>query len=169
MRKLLKEFKAFVSRGNILDMAVGVIIGSSFTAIINSLVNGILYPFLSLLGAEGTKGWITVLRPATETSEAIVIDWGSFVSAIVYFLMVALILFTLVKIVGAARRMIDLRAVIQGKLDKDEPLTVPEERLLRRWQKRDPGNAPKKSAPPAPATPTETERLLGEILDVLKK
>ncbi len=169
MRKLLKEFKTFISRGNILDMAVGVIIGSSFTAIINSLVNGILYPFLSLLGAEGTEGWVTVLRPATETSNAIVINWGSFVSAIVYFLMVAIILFALVKLVAVARRMMDVRANIQEKLNKDEPLTSAEERLLARWRKKDPENAPKKLAPPAPPAPTETERILAEILRTLQE
>ena len=145
------------------------IISGHCIIIINSLVNGILYPFLSLLGAEGTEGWITELRPATETSAAIVIDWGTFVSAIVYFLMVALILFTLVKVVSAARRMIDVRAIIQEKLDNDEPLTVAEEKVLRALEKRDPDNAPKKSEPEAPPTPTETERLLAEILATLQK
>ncbi len=176
MKNLINDFKKFISKGNVLDMAVGVVIGSAFSAIISALVNGILYPLLSLLGTNETNAWVTVLREAqydaagNVIAKAVVIDWGAFVSAIVNFLLIALVLFTIVKFFALARKTMDVKGNIQEKLDKNEPLLPAEERLLRKWQKRDPENAPKKKeeTPPAPPAPTETERLLSEILQTLQ-
>ena len=181
MKTLWADFKKFISKGNVVDMAVGVIIGSAFSAIVNSLVNKILYPLLSLVGAGTTDGWVTVLREATfneageELTAAVVIDWGAFVSAIINFLLIAVVLFTIVKVVAAARRSMDLKLQVQEKLDKGEELSRVEQRLLAKWQKKDPASAPKKKEaappppPPAPPAPTETERLLAEILAELKE
>ena len=181
MKTLFADFKKFISKGNIVDMAVGVIIGSAFSTIVNTLVNKILYPLLSLIGSGTTDGWVTELRPAVtnEAGEivtaAVVLDWGALVSAIINFLLIAVVLFTIVKIVAKARRSMDLKLQIQEKLDKNHDLSRVEARLLAKWQKKDPATAPKKKEaappppPPAPPVPTETERLLGEILAELKE
>lgn len=91
----MKEFKEFVSRGNVMDMAVGVIIGGAFTAIVTSLVNDIFMPLLSLL----TGGFdFTALSIALgEGEEAASLNYGAFLAAIINFLLIALVIFLLVK------------------------------------------------------------------------
>lgn len=87
MKALIKEFKEFISRGNVMDMAVGVIIGGAFTAIVNSLVNDMLMPLLSLLtGGFDFSGLCIALG---EGENAATINYGSFISAIINFLLIA--------------------------------------------------------------------------------
>lgn len=179
MKKIIQDFKKFISKGNVLDMAVGVIIGSAFSAITSALVNKILYPLLSLLGTDNLATWSTVLRPeklaedgVTVVTPAVIIDWGAFVSAIINFLLVAVVLFVIVRSFAAAQRKMDIRLTIQTKLDNDIALNDMEERLLARWTRRDPENAPKKTPappPPAPPVPTPTEVLLSKILAELRE
>ncbi len=179
MRNLFRDFKKFITRGNVLDMAIGVIIGSAFSAITSALVNKILYPLLSLLGTGNFDTWSTVLKPAvlaedgiTVITPAVIIDWGAFVSAIVNFLLIAVVLFIIVRVFAAAQKNMDIRRAVQEKLDQDIPLNEVEKRLLARWEKRDPATAPKKTVappPPPPPAPTATEALLAEILSELKK
>ena len=117
------EFKAFITRGNVLDMAVGVIVGGAFTAIVNGLSNFILKPLINwllaeLIGADGLAGTITVLSPVYMLAEdgsflldeagakvldipnSIVIDWGSFINAIINFLLIAFTLFIIVRTIN---------------------------------------------------------------------
>ncbi len=115
MKKIIAEFKKFIMRGNIVDMAVGVIVGSSFTAIVNALSNNILKPIINwllttLFGKDSLSEIYTfLLPPATlETGEidlanSIYIDWGAFINAIINFLLVATVLFTIVKVVNTIR------------------------------------------------------------------
>ncbi len=115
MKKIIGEFKKFITRGNIVDMAVGVIVGSSFTAIVNALSNNILKPIINYLlalifGANSLSEVYTFLTLVTnpETGEvdltqSIYIDWGTFINAIINFLLVAIVLFTIVKIVNTLR------------------------------------------------------------------
>lgn len=93
--KIVKEFKEFISRGNVMDMAVGVIIGGAFTAIVNSMVNDILNPLLGLItgGVDFSSLSITV----GEGENPAVFAYGAFISAILNFLLVALVLFLLIK------------------------------------------------------------------------
>lgn len=105
MKKLFNEFKKFINRGNVVDLAVGMIIGSAFTAIVNSLVKGILTPLINWIpGADGTGALQTVLRQAVldaegnVVTEALILDWGSVISAIITFLCTAAVLFLLVKL-----------------------------------------------------------------------
>ncbi len=109
--KLLKEFKDFISRGSVLDLAVGMIIGAAFTAIITAVVSGILQPLINWipLSPDGT-GLITVLRDpvfaedgTTIVTEALVIDWGSVISAVITFLLTAIVLFAIVKAINVAK------------------------------------------------------------------
>ena len=118
MRKFFGEFKKFITRGNVLDMAVGVIVGSSFTAIVNALSNNILKPFVNfllakLLGANSLSELYTFLTrvdTVNETGEtvpdlanSIYIDWGAFINAIINFLLIAIVLFCIVKFINHIR------------------------------------------------------------------
>ena len=104
MKKLWNEFKTFINKGSVIDLAVGMIIGSAFTAIVNSLVNGILKPLINLIpiSPDGT-GLQTVLRgPVLDDSgkvisEALILDWGGVISAIITFFVTALVLFAIIK------------------------------------------------------------------------
>ena len=112
--KLAKEFKAFISKGNVLDMAVGLIIGSAFTAIVNSLVGDLLMPVLGLLtGKMDFSQLKLVLQPGVEevvdevTGDAITpgvaeisLNYGSFIQSIISFLLIALAVFILIKAVA---------------------------------------------------------------------
>lgn len=109
MRKFFKEFKAFITRGNIIDMAVGVIVGGAFSAIVTALTNQIIMPLINALlslvsGKEGLAGAITMLRPAYDASNnidlasSIYIDWGAFITAVLNFLIIAFTLFLVLKI-----------------------------------------------------------------------
>ena len=108
IKQFFAEFKKFITRGNVLDMAVGVIVGGAFTAIVNGLSNNVLKPLINwllafVLGKEGLSGAITMLSPAFDEAgalvlaESIYIDWGAFISAIINFFIIAFVLFTIVK------------------------------------------------------------------------
>ncbi|MBR3841946.1 MAG: large-conductance mechanosensitive channel protein MscL [Christensenellaceae bacterium] len=94
----LKEFKEFAMRGNVFDMAVGVVIGSTFTAIVNSLVGNIIMPLVSVItGGYDIASLGVELAPAVGEKPAVVLGYGAFLSAIVDFLLVAFVLFLFVK------------------------------------------------------------------------
>lgn len=96
--KIIKEFKEFISRGNVMDMAVGVIIGGAFTAIVNSLVKDILNPLLGLL--TGGMDFSTLSITIGKGENPAVFAYGSFISAIINFLLVALVLFLIIKAIN---------------------------------------------------------------------
>lgn len=109
-----KEFRAFIARGNILDMAVGIIIGGAFTAIVNALCNNILKPVINkilalIFGADTLSDLFTFLTKVYTTDEtgaqivdlvnSIYIDWGTFINAVINFILTALVLFLIIKAV----------------------------------------------------------------------
>ena len=115
MKKIIGEFKKFVTRGNIVDMAVGVIVGSSFTAIVNALSNNIFKPIINYLltlifGANSLSEVYTFLKRVDTVAEdgtvtvdlanSIFIDWGAFINAVINFLLIALVLFSIVKFIN---------------------------------------------------------------------
>ena len=136
---MIKEFKEFISRGSVIDLAVGIIIGAAFTAIVNSLVNDILMPPLGLLlgGIDFSNFFITLkgdshgTLKAAQDAGAVVIAYGQFLNAVVKFVIVAFAVFLLVKQVN---------------------------RFMRK----------KEEAPAAPPPPAPEVALLGEIRDLLK-
>lgn len=93
--KIVKEFKEFISRGNVMDLAVGVIIGGAFTSIINSLVTDLLNPLLGLLTGGIDFSALAVTIGTGE--DPAVFAYGAFISAVINFLLVALVLFLLIK------------------------------------------------------------------------
>ena len=119
MSKFFGEFKKFITRGNVVDMAVGVIVGSSFTAIVNALSNNVLKPIINYLlaiafGEGALADAFTFLKkefvivdgvPTTEVdlASSIYIDWGAFINAIINFFLVAFVLFIIVKVFNNLR------------------------------------------------------------------
>jgi large conductance mechanosensitive channel len=147
MKKLVNEFKAFIMRGNVLDMAVGVIIATAFGKITTSLVNDIFMPFISwIFGARDMSALNVVVRPAEldaageVVKEAITLGFGTFVATIIDFILVALVVFLIVKGFNKAHEMSEKRKKAEEEAAAEEP----------------------------PAGPT-TEELLTQILDELKK
>ena len=118
MKKFFGEFKKFITRGNILDLAVGVIVGGAFTAIVTSLTNNIIRPLINWIialigGNQGLSSVYTFLSKAytvdaegktvIDLTNSIYIDWGMFITAIVDFFIIAFVVFLIVKAVNRAR------------------------------------------------------------------
>jgi len=91
---MLKGFKEFILRGNVIDLAVAVVIGAAFTAIVNALVSGLFNPVIALLfNADSLASVGTTLRPAEGDSEAIVLQWGVIASSIIQFVLIAAVVY----------------------------------------------------------------------------
>ena len=122
---MLKEFKTFIARGNVMDLAVGVIIGGAFQAIINSLVNDIIMPLITLItgGIDFTNWFIaldgTTYKTLAEAQEAgaATLNYGMFITAIINFLLMALVIFFIVK---AMNKLAD-----KGKKKEEKKNEVP--------------------------------------------
>ena len=105
MKKMASEFKEFIARGNVMDLAVGVIIGGAFSAIVTSLVNDIIMPIISLItgGIDFTNWFISLdgtkynILAEAQAAGASVLAYGSFIQAVIYFLILAFVIFMLVK------------------------------------------------------------------------
>jgi large conductance mechanosensitive channel len=137
--KIISEFREFISRGNVIDLAVGVIIGAAFNKIVSALVDEVIMPVVGLLTAGVDFAQLKiVLKPsgATAKQPEVAIHYGSFINALVQFLIVALTVFLMVKAVNALRRF-------SARQEEAQATEVP----------------------PAP---TPTEALLMEIRDELK-
>lgn len=99
------EFKEFISRGSVVDLATGVIIGGAFTSIVNSLVNDIIMPTIGLLfGGIDFTSLRYVITPATETAAEAAIYYGNFIQSIVNFLLIALTIFCVIKAINSLHR-----------------------------------------------------------------
>lgn len=98
MKAFIKEFKEFISRGNVMDMAVGIIIGGAFTAIVNSLVNDILMPLLSILTGGMDFSSLSIVLGVGEN--AATLNYGLFIGAVINFLLIALVIFWLIKAIN---------------------------------------------------------------------
>ena len=124
MKKFFGEFKTFITRGNVIDLAVGVIIGGAFTAIVNGLSNYVLKPLINwvicmIMGGDGFSDAITMLQTAwvvdengnyvknavtgayeVDLANSIYIDWGSLITTIINFILTALVLFLIVRAIN---------------------------------------------------------------------
>ena len=124
MKKLGKEFKEFIMRGNVLDMAVGVIIATAFGKITTTLVANVITPLIAyIFNSPGTDALNITLRPEVVneagevTQEAIVLGFGTFIGAIIDFIIIALIVFAIVKAFNKARQL----AEAKKKKEEEEP------------------------------------------------
>ena len=140
MKKFVEEFKAFISRGSVLDMAIGVIVGGAFGAITGSLVSDVITPLLAVLfNSPNTDALNITLRAGSEGVDPIVLGLGTFIGTIINFLVIALVLFSVIKAINKARELSEKKkAEEEASAEEEEP------------------------------KPT-TEELLGAILDELKK
>ena len=136
---MISEFKEFALRGNVIDLAVGVVIGGAFGKIISSLVNDLITPVISLLTSSADFNSLSVtLRSAVldaeggEPTPALLLNYGSFIQSVIDFALIALVIFFAVKAINRLRRQ-------------------------------------EQTTPPAPAEPSEEAKLLAEIRDALKQ
>lgn len=103
MKKFFSDFKAFAMRGNVVDMAVGVVIGAAFGKIVSSLVDNIIMPAISLLTGSINVSDLSVTIPST-TGEPIALQYGLFIQNVIDFLIIAFTIFIMIKIIGKFRR-----------------------------------------------------------------
>lgn len=165
---IVAEFKKFITRGNVVDMAVGVIIASAFTKIVNGFTQGIVMPFVNWIvslcvGDMELSEIVTVLKPVyvldeagnvtttLDTAKSIIMNWGTLIQAIIDFFLVALVLFVILKTFNSIK---EKKALLIEKLKKKE----------EEAKEPEPAPEPVPAAPPAPTT----NELLGEIIDLLK-
>ena len=140
MKKFIQEFKEFINKGNVLGLAVGVIIGGAFSTITTSLTNDIIMPLVSIFlgGVDFSTMSVRLpsIFPVAADAEPNMLNYGNFISAVINFIILALVVFCIVKAVNGAME----------KAKKKE-----------------------EAAPPAPPEPSAEEKLLTEIRDLLKK
>lgn len=114
MKKFFGEFKAFITRGNVLDMAVGIIIGGAFTAIITAIVTNVLTPLLAMIPGTGDTGALQIVLRAVyiddgsggttlDLANSVILDFGVVISAVITFIITAFVLFVIVKTVNSVR------------------------------------------------------------------
>ena len=219
MKKFFADFKAFISRGNVLDMAVGVIIGGAFGAIVTALVN-ILLSLCMWAVPGGIKGLITVLPAMNDAQKGIegigqsfsaaqlnemaaiyqakfpldanpvqglkglytlhgttytynmcsVIDWGAFINAIISFLIIAAVLFTVVKVaMASAKKRADIKAKIEAEKYKKWAEAHPEEAAELERKKAEEEAEAERLKNYKPATTDDVVKLLAEISEKLEK
>ena len=182
IRKFFSDFKAFISRGNIVDLAIGVIIGSAFSAIVTAFTNKIIMPLVNwaiaaITGGKGVEGAYTFLKKVVDPTTKIVnldasiyIDWGAFITAILNFLIIAFVLFLIMKALMATQGF--TAKIKEGKPTREERKTLKEQGVnMRDFEavKKATLELREKNKPaPEPAKPTQEELLTG-ILEELKK
>lgn len=195
------EFKTFITRGNVIDMAVGVIVGGAFTAIVNALSNNILRPLINwllaaILGKNSLSEVYTFLQTSykldengaqiIDLEESIYIDWGAFVNAIINFFIIAIVLFTIVRIInnlrelnddikeGASKAILNKNEIAELKahginiMNRKEVDAYFEEKARIAKEEEDKAKAEAEAKMAAKEAQMTTEDLLREIRDLLK-
>ena len=187
MKKILKEFKEFITRGNVIDLAVGMIIGAAFTAIVTALVNNIFQPIINMipLGDLTGAGLITMLVPkdangvqvafgsaSIDLSQSVYIDWGAFIMAIINFLLTAIILFAIIKTINTIR---DGSKKLTGgvKISKEQKAELKAQGMNRKQMqeyvlKQQAEEAAKAAAEAEANKPETTEDVLKDIRELLR-
>ncbi len=118
--KFLSEFKQFISRGNVMDMAVGIIMGSAFTNIVNSLVNDLIMPAVGmLLGGLNFSDLKIVLSPAVGDVAEVALYYGSFIQKTIDFLIIALAVFCMIKVLNRLHRKKEAEAAAEAPAPVD--------------------------------------------------
>ena len=195
MKNFFAEFKKFITRGNIVDMSVGVIVGGAFTAIVNALSNNILKPVINwilklVLGKNSLTEIFTffpdcktykdvlddagnVIGQEIDLANSIYIDWGAFISAVINFLLIAFVLFIIVKFINQlsqSKELFELNvSKARAKQAKGKKLSKKELKLIAEDEARIAAEAEAKRIAEAEANKPQitTESLLTEIRDLL--
>ena len=194
MKQFFGEFKKFITRGNIVDMSVGVIVGGAFTSIVNGLTNNILKPLINwflaiLLGTDSLSDVYTYLKKVevpeldasgavtgkmvVDLTQSIYIDWGAFINAIINFLIIAFVLFSIVKMINkineTSKKMSDIKNKIAFKRENGIKLSKKEVKFLEAEAKREAEARAKAEAEANKIPEPTTNDLLKAILEELKK
>ena len=197
-----EDFKKFIMRGNVIDMAVGVIVGGAFTAVVNSVSNNILRPIINwiltlILGKDSLSEVYTFLQTVYKTdesgaqvvdlAESIYIDWGALINAVINFLVIAFVLFTIVRMINnlrglneeivsvvdkntftkAERKELKENGINPKNFEAAKAYFAEKERLAKEEEERAHAEAEAAAAAERAANPT-SEDLLKEIRDLLK-
>lgn len=197
-----EDFKKFIMRGNVIDMAVGVIVGGAFTAVVNSVSNNILRPIINwiltlILGKDSLSEVYTFLQTVYKTdesgaqvvdlAESIYIDWGALINAVINFLVIAFVLFTIVRMINnlrglneeivsvvdkntftkAERKELKENGINPKNFEAAKAYFAEKERLAKKEEERAHAEAEAAAAAERAANPT-SEDLLKEIRDLLK-
>ncbi len=119
-KDFIKEFKEFISKGNVIDLAVGIIIGSAFTSIVNSLVKDLIMPAVGfLIGGLKFDQYKFVLAAATEETAEVAITYGNFIQQTVDFLIIAFVVFLMVKGINSFRKKEEAKAPEEPKISDE--------------------------------------------------
>jgi large conductance mechanosensitive channel len=131
--KILDEFKKFAIKGNMVDMAVGIIIGAAFGKIVSSLVNDIIMPPIgALLGGVNFTDLKLLIKGATEVKPAVTWNYGSFIQALIDFLIIAVSIFLIVKAINAAKKKEEASPAAPPAPTKDQALLTEIRDLLKK-------------------------------------
>ena len=134
MKKFFEEFKTFISKGNVMDMAIGVIVGGAFGAITSSLVADVVTPLLAVLFKSPNPDALNItLRAADEAAgtEAVVLGLGTFIGAVINFLVIALVLFSVIKAMNKAKELAEaMKKKEEEEAAAEEPAKPTTEELL---------------------------------------
>ncbi|MCF0147782.1 MAG: large-conductance mechanosensitive channel protein MscL [Clostridium sp.] len=129
-KKFLTEFKEFALKGNVLDLAIGVIIGGAFNKIVSSLVQDVIMPLIGIIvGGVKFEDLAYVLKSETATTEAVTLKYGAFIQNVVDFLIIALSIFVFIKIITKLNRKREEEAIEEAE-NKEPELTVEQELLI---------------------------------------
>lgn len=195
MKKFFEEFKVFITRGNVIDMAVGVIVGSSFTAIVNALSTNIIKPAIDWLislifGANSLSDCFTFLKKvmgedgAVDLTQSIYIDWGLFINAVINFFIVAIVLFSIIKFINSLKSQQDkmIGKLTANLISKEDKKAMKEQGINRKDKdavaayfeakakaEEEAKKAEEDAAAAERAANPTAEDLLKEIRDLLKK
>ena len=186
MKKFFREFKDFINRGNIMDLAVAVIIGGAFSAIVTAFTTSIIRPIVNyvlalIVGGNGLDAVYTFLKKVyivedgikkVDLANSIYIDWGAFITAVIDFLIIAMVIFLMVKLVmNLSKGVNKVKGCGKHELSKEERKALKKQGLSckeikqKEIEAREARIAKEEAEKPAP-TPT-TEELLKEIRDLL--
>lgn len=192
MKKFFADFKKFISRGNVIDLAVGVVVGGAFGKITTSLVNDIIMPLISLLfGGKSVADWKWVIQEATyddagtQLTAETALHYGSFIQTIIDFLIIAFSIFLILRIIMNARKGLEeltgktqrqkckhIRALVKSGKTREEAaavLAAEEAEAKAKAEAEAAAKAEAEAAAAKAADPAVTNELLGEIRDLLRK
>ena len=174
MKKFFSEFKQFITRGNVIDLAVGMIIGAAFTAIVTALVNGVFKPLIDAIPMGDVQGLVTVLVAKNavggtttvgaadfDLASSVYINWGDLIMAIISFFLTALVLFLIIKVINSVRE--------KGKKVSEKQKAKIQQKLAKGQITAEEAAKEEAAVEAEVAAPVETtDDLLREIRDLLK-
>lgn len=186
MKKIFKEFKQFITRGNVIDLAVGMIIGAAFTAIVTAVVNNIFKPVINMipLGDLSGAGLITMLVPKDangtvvergsaliDLTQSVYIDWGAFIMAVINFLLTAIILFIIIKAINSFRdgaKQYQITNLEKSEIRELKAQGMSRKQIKAYAEKKAADDAAKAAAEAEANKPETTDDVLKDIRELLR-